>query len=900
VIAAVGLQRRVARPMIGAMAGPARSETLLQTKFAVPTGPAVSVVRERLLELLDAGAQRPLTLLAAPAGAGKTALVSGWIVDGRAPGPVAWLSLDAEDADRRRFWHAVLEALGRAGAGPAESVAMPAYERVDLVLSALVETLAARKDRVVLVLDDFHEVADVVAEDMERLLRLPVPGLALVVLSRSEPAIGLDRLRLDGGVAEVRAADLAFTRDEASGLVHELGLGLSEDDVTTLWRRTEGWAAGLGLASLSLRAHPDPTRFIEHFAGTDATVRDYLVNEILARQPAELRGFLLRTSIVDLVSGELADALTGACDGRRYIARLERGGVLLSHVGDGDAWHRYHPLFAELLRAELRSELGNEVDELHRRAAAWLAAHGEEAAAIRHAAAGGAWALAAELASERWLHLLVGGEMGAVGPVLAELPGDHADVDPELALAFAGALLDNGDYAGAEPYLRRADDGDPQVPPSRREHFAAARDVARLCAARVRGDADAAREAAHALLARAHVLEGPAAKWRSLALGNLGIVELWTGDLAAAERDLERAHAAAVDAECDWMLLVAAAHLAVLAMFRSEHPRAARRADEARAVAEGRGWNGARPTALAFDVGAGLSMHRGRLVEAGALLDRAEEALRGTREQPLWAVHAFNRALLLADRGECAEGLDVLRAGRAELGSWPLLTPMADMLAGLEALLQRGIGEREAAQETLERARGEDSSLTIATAMARLRLVEGDPEAARAALAPFLEDGSGQMLYFRAVAWLLDARALDALGEPDAAARSLERGLDLADAAGLERLVVEHGSAVGPLLRRQLRIGTAHAAFVSEALSRIDQRGDDGRLVPLLPASPLSERQQAILGYLPTMMSNQEIADELSISVNTVKTHLKVIYRKLDVPGRREAVLRARDLGLMS
>jgi len=882
------------------MAGPARSETLLQTKFAVPTGPAVSVVRERLLAILDAGAQHPLTLLAAPAGAGKTALVSGWIVDGRAPGPVAWLSLDADDADRRRFWHAVVEALGRAGAGPAGSVAMTPYEHVDVLLPALVESLAARKDRVVLVLDDFHEVADVVSEDMERLLRFPVPGLALVVLSRSDPAIGLDRLRLDGGVAEIRAAELAFTRDEVSGLVHELGLGLSEDDVTTLWRRTEGWAAGLGLASLSLKAHAEPTRFIEHFAGTDATVRDYLANEVLARQPAELREFLLRTSVVDLVSAELADALTGASDGHRYIARLERGGALISHVGDGDVWHRYHPLFAELLRAELRSELGDEVDELHRRAAAWLAAHGEDACALRQAAAGGAWPLAAELASERWPHLLVRGEIGAVGPVLADLAGDHADVDPELALAFAGALLENGDYASAEPYLRRADDGEARVPPSHRERFVAARDVARLCAARARGDADAAREAARALLDRAHVLEGPAAKWRSLALGNLGIVELWTGDLAAAERDLGGAHAAAVDAACDWMVLVAAAHLSVLAMFRSEHPRAARRADEARAVAERRGWTGARPTALALGVAAGLSMHRGHLVEAGALLDRAEQALRGTREQPLWAVHAFNRALLLADRGDCAEGLDVLRAGRAELGAWPLLAPMADMIAGLEALLQRGLGEREAAQETLERARGEDSSLTIATAVARLRLVEGDPEAARTALAPFLVDGSGQMLYFRAVAWLLDARALDALGEPDAAARSLEQGLDLADAAGLERLIVEHGSAVRPLLLRQLRIGTAHAAFVSEALSRIDQRGGDGRLVPLLPASPLSERQQAILGYLPTMMSNQEIAEELSISVNTVKTHLKAIYRKLDAPGRREAVLRARDLGLMS
>jgi LuxR family transcriptional regulator, maltose regulon positive regulatory protein len=881
------------------MAGPARADTLLQTKFAVPAGPAATVVRERLFELLDAGARRPLTLLAAPAGTGKTALVSGWIAESRAPGPVAWLSLDADDADRHRFWHAVLEALVRSGA--AGSLTAPARGGADVALPALTDAFGEPEGHVVLVLDDFHEVADVVHDDVERLLRFPAPGLVVIVLTRSEPAIGLDRLRLDEALTEIRASDLAFTYDETSALVQELALGLSVEDATMLWTRTEGWAAGLRLAALSLKAHPDPTRFIEHFAGTDATVRDYLVNEILARQPAELREFLLRTSIVDLLSGELADALTGGSDGHRSIARLERNGALISDVGDDDVWHRYHPLFAELLRTELRVELGRESDGLHRRAAPWLAAHGDVAAALRHAVAGGAWELAAELTCACWVQLLIRGEISALGPVLAGMPGERVGADPELALAFGAALLESGDHASAEPYLRRAQEGEAQVPTARRARFAAAGDAARLCAARIRGEPDVARAAARAFLDRAHVLEGvAAAEVLGFALGNLGIVELWTGDLAAAGRDLERAHAAAVEADCDWLVLLASAHLAVVAMFRSEHPRAARRADEARAVAERRGWVRAWPAGVAFGVTAALSMHRGHLAEAGALLDRAEEALRGTREQPLWAVHAFNRALLLADQGACAEGLDVLRAGRAELGGWPLLAPMSDMIAGLEALLQRGTGERDAADETLERARSENSSLTIATTVARLRLVEGDPEAARAALAPFLEDDRGEMLYFRATAWLLDARALDALAEHDAAARSLERALDLADAAGLERPIAEHGSALRPLLRRHLRTGTAHAAFVSQALSRIDQRDADGRLVPLLAASPLSERQQAILGYLPTMMSNQEIAEELSISVNTVKTHLKAIYRKLDAPGRREAVLRARDLGLMS
>jgi LuxR family transcriptional regulator, maltose regulon positive regulatory protein len=871
------------------MGEPARGETLLQTKFAVPTGPSVTVARERLLELLDAGARQPLTLVAAPAGAGKTALVSGWVASGRAPGRVAWLSLDARDADRDRFWHAVFEALARSGAGSLES------------LTDLINAYAQRDDRVVLVLDDFHEVADVVSEDVERLLRHPAPGLAVVILTRSDLAIGLDRLRVDGGLAEIRGADLAFTREEALTLARELALGLSADDVTTLWTRTEGWAAGLRLAALALKDHAEPTDFIEHFAGTDVTVGDYLRNEVLARQPADLRGFLLRTSIVAELNGDLADVLVGGSDGRRSLARLERGGALVWPVGDGRGWHRYHPLFVDLLRAELRSELGDEIQELHRRAAAWLTVNGEDAAALRHAVASGAWELAAELTRERWLALLMRGEASALDPVLAAMPAERVETDPELAVAFGAALLERGDRALAERYLHRAQDRQSDVPTARRSRFAAVTAAAQLCAARVRGDAEAARIAARALMDRRHALDDTgAAEVRSFALGNLGTVELWTGDLAAAERDLERAHAAALDADRDWLVLVAAAHLAVLAMFRSEHARAARRVEEARAVAERRGWTGAWPAAAAFGVAAGLSMQRGRLKDAGALLDRAEDAMNDTRDPPLRAVHAFNRALLLADLGECADALDVLRAGIDELGAWPLLAPMSAMMMGLEALLRGATGERAAAREAVERAESEGGSLPLATTSARLRLLDGDPEGARAALAPYLEDGRGQLLYFRATAWLLDARALDTLAKPDAAARSLERALDLADPAGLERLIVEHGSAMRPLLRRQLRTGTAHAAFVSRAITRIDQRSSAGRLVPMLPASPLSEREQAILGYLPTMMTNREIAAELSVSVNTVKTHLKAIYRKLDVPGRREAVVRARELGLMS
>ena len=303
---------------------------------------------------------------------------------------------------------------------------------------------------------------------------------------------------------------------------------------------------------------------------------------------------------------------------------------------------------------------------------------------------------------------------------------------------------------------------------------------------------------------------------------------------------------------------------------------------------------------------AAVAIQRGQREEAEGLVSRASEALHETRERPLRAVHALNRALLLSDAGEPEAALSVLQVARDEVGDWPLLAPLEDQLLAREALLRAAVGERELGRALLEGAERETTaSVPVANALARLRLQEGDPGAARDLLAPHLGDGVGlpataMPVSQRAETWLLDALALDALAEHDDAARSLERSLDLAEPAGLSRLIVEHGNLVRPLLHRHVRRGTAHPAIVGEALETIEHRGGErSRAVAVLLAEPLSEREQAILRYLPTMMSNHEIAGELFVSVNTVKTHLKAIYRKLDASGRREAVQRGRELGLM-
>ena len=894
------------------MPGPAISDALLATKFSVPRRPRAAVLRPRLLELLDSGVQGPLTLVAAPAGAGKSALLSSWIAEDRAPGPVAWLSLDTDDGDRRRFWRGVLAALARAtGDDAVSALAVSPREPMNLgpLLPALADALAGAERPVVLVLDDFHQVIDAVHEDLERLARFPPPALRIVIVTRADPPIGLGRLRLDGSLTEIRAADLNFSLEEAGALFGALGIALAPEDLETLWRRTEGWAAALRLAAVSLQHHPDPRAFIEHFAGTDATISDYLVSEVLARQPPELRDFLLRTSVVDTLSVELADALTGATDGHAMLARLEHGGVLMTPLDERGMWHRYHPLFAELLRAELRAQLPDEVAQLHRRAATWLAAHGDDAAALRHAAAGGAWDLAADLTTTRWFHMLINGEMGTLRPILETMPHRFVEASPELALAFGGALLARGDHAGAQPYLRRAEEGEALVPPERRASFAASRATMGLYEGRLRGDPRAALWAAHELREQAAVLDSGdlSSGVRSFVLGQLGIVELWTGDLDSATAHLERAYANALDGGNDWTALAATAHLAVARAFGGDPLRALRHADEAIRLALRRGWGRSEPAGAAYCVQAAIAIQRGRREQAEDLVARASEALHETRERPLRAVHALNRALLLSDAGEPEAALGVLQVARDEVGDWPLLAPLEDQLLAREALLRAAVGERELGRALLERAERESTaSVPVANALARLRLQEGDPGAARDVLAPHLRNGDDASpavstpVSVRAEAWLLDALALDALAEHEDAAASLERSLDLAEPAGLSRLIVEHGNVVRPLLHRHVRHGTAHPAIIGQALETLEHRGGEGsHAVAVLLAEPLSEREQAILRYLPTMMSNHEIAGELFVSVNTVKTHLKAIYRKLDASGRRDAVQRGRELGLM-
>jgi LuxR family maltose regulon positive regulatory protein len=871
------------------------------TKFAYPPEQAAIIVRSRLMDALDEGIQRPLTLISGPPGAGKTALLGSWIAAGRAPGRVAWLSLDPSDGDRRRFWRAVLEALTRAGAGRAiAELASHPRARADALVSALTTAMAERKEPIALVLDDFHEVADAVHADVDHLLHRPPPALRLVIATRADPPLRLGRLRVQDQLTELREPDLAMTLDETGQMLAAAGVSLGEAHMRRLWEHTEGWAGALRLASLPLRDHPDPGAFVDDFAGDDRAISDYLISEVMSHMSSDDRDFLMQTSIVTVVCGGLADALTGRAGGHRHLAELARGGLLLAPLDRRGEWYRYHALFRELLQAELRSDASALAPELHQRAAVWLADNGDDAAGLMHAVEGEAWELAARLAGERWVDLLLRGEVGALGPLIDRLPRRWAAEDPEVALAVASALLDRGDDAEAIRLLADAEAAAERVPAERRRRFTVSFSALQLHAARLRGDLSAALRTGRELSRRGELAAGVVgADLRALALVNLGIAELWTGELDGAEHHLERARGAAGEAGHDWVVLIAVAHLSVLAGTRYDYPRSARLAREAIALAERRGWQRTWPAGAAFLALAGAQFLWDRSEDAAETVEFAREALAGTQERPLRAGLALLRSGVLADRGEPEAALAVIEAGAEELGDFPLLPAIRDHFAIREAMLRAQLGDREQAARLMNGSSGQGpETLGNAVVIAQFQLADGDTEVARETLAPW----SGRLTETveGVQARVVEALALDAASDHDAAADALERALDLAEPGGLRWALVQFGRPLQPLLARQLRRGTAHRALVGELLEALDGSNGRSRSNAPLMVEPLSPREQAVLRYLPTMMSNQEIASELFVSVNTVKTHLKAIYRKLDVADRREAVRRARRLELLA
>ena len=445
-------------------AAAAELDVLLATKLHVPGPRPGFVPRPRLAGALGEGLARGVILVCAPAGSGKTALLADWARSGGRP--VAWLSLDAADDDPVRFWRHVVAALDRARPGIGERagplLGPPPPSTFEGLVTALINELAARpgEDEIVLVLDDYHLVdAQPVHASLEFLLEHLPPGLRLVLASRSDPPLPLPRLRAGGQLAELRAGELRFTAEEAAGLLQEaIGAGLPGAAVAALTTRTEGWAAGLQLAALSLRGQADPAGFVATFSGSHRYVLDYLAGEVLDRQSEEVRTFLLETSVLERLSGELCDAVTGHAGGQVMLEQVERANLFLVPLDEVRGWWRYHHLFADLLRARLQQQHPDRLAVLHRNAAIWSAEHGLADDAVRYAVAAGEMTWAARLVEQYFdAAYNLRGEEATVQRWLAALPAELVLSRPRLLLAQAFLAATRGRVEAVEPPLDAAE-----------------------------------------------------------------------------------------------------------------------------------------------------------------------------------------------------------------------------------------------------------------------------------------------------------------------------------------------------------------------------------------------------------------------------------------------------------
>ena len=845
--------------------------------------------------------------VSAPPGSGKTVLLRSWIIESGLAERAAWVSLPGE-CDSQRFWVAVVSALRGTAVGSAQVRALTAAPDLDgwTVVERLLEDLASLEDRVWLVIDDMHELSEAGAlRQLELLIMRAPPALRFVLVTRHDLRLGLHRLRLSGELTEIRAAELRFSQPEARALLDAAGVPLPGSALALLYDRTEGWAAGLRLAALSLAGHPDPERFAAEFGGSERTVAEYLLAEVLERQSDEARRLLLRTSILERVNGELADLLTGRSGGERVLQQLEEAGAFVVSLDARRSWFRYHQLFADLLQLELRGSTPAELPALHDAAAGWYAEHGYPVEAVRHAQAAQDWGLAARVLSDQWIGLGLAGLGGTAHELLARFPAGVVAADAELAARLANDQLVRGSLEEAERYLALATRALESVPADRRGRAQVVLGVVRMRRARQRGDITAVAKEAERLLAPAatagSVEPGLGGDLRALALINLGAAELWTSRLDEAGRHLADGIALARQIGRPYLEVVGLAHEAQLMSWRS-FPLGAQRSLRAIELATEHGWADEPVAGVAY-LALGVAMvTQGRIEEAEQALGQAERTVRAEADPAVGMRLVYGRGMLEFISGRHDAALRAFQA--AERLARSLVAPhtLAPRLRShlLQTLARNGetrrVEQALADMDTAERERGE-----IRIAEASLRLAQDDPKAAATVLAPVI-DGSALLPnahLWEVQAFLLQAIASDAFGDAAAARRALERGLDLAEP---ECLLFPFLYDPAPaLLERHRRLGTAHAGLIAEILNVLAGQEPGARPSgPRRLREPLSSAEARVLRYLPTKLSAPEIADEMYLSVNTVKTHMRHLYDKLGAHRRHEAVEQARALGLLA
>ncbi len=913
------------------------STPILATKLYLPRPRPKVVLRPRLIERLDEeGLNRTMTLICAPAGFGKTTLISEWIAGWDRP--AAWLSLDGGDNDPTRFVAYLVAALQTVAPNIGEGVLgllqSPQPPPTQSILTVLLNEISAIPNDFVLVLDDYHVIdARAVDDALAFLIEHLPPRMHLVVATREDPNLPLSRLRVRGQLSELRATDLRFAPTEAAEFLRGvMGLELSEEDIGALETRTEGWIAGLQLAALSMRGREDVPNFIRAFAGDNRYILDYLVEEVLQRQPERVRSFLLQTSILDRLSGPLCDAVTDQEEGNARLETLERGNLFVVPLDDKRHCYRYHHLFADVLSAHLMAEQPDQVSTLHRRASEWYEHNGSAADAIRHALAAEDFVRAAGLVELAVPAMRRSRQEATLLGWLKALPDEVVHVRPVLSVDYAGALLQGGELEGVDARLQDAERwldttadlrARPDVPAAAmvvvdEEEFRrlpGAIAVLRAGQALARGDVP--ETVTYARRALDLVPEDDYFR-RGAAAALLGLASWARGDLEAAHRSYADGMASLQKAGNISDAVGGALALADIRIAQGRLRKAMRTYERALQLATEQGDPVMRGTA---DMYVGMSeLHRERddLHAATQHLLRSKEQGEhtGFPQNPYrWRVAM---ARILEAQGDLDGALDLLHEAERLYVSdfFPNVRPIAALKARMW-VAQGRLGEalgwaREqglSAHDDLGYLREFEHSTLARVLLARYKSDREEHSIHEAIgllerLLQAAEEGerTGRVIEIL----VLQALAHEAQGDSPSALVPLERALTLAEPEGYVRVFVDEGRPMAQLLSEAAAHGimpdyTARLLAVFEAEEH--KSADESHLPPALPAQSLiellSQRELEVLRLIAQGLSNREISERLFLAVITVKGHNRNIFRKLQVRRRTEAVARARELGLM-
>jgi LuxR family transcriptional regulator, maltose regulon positive regulatory protein len=865
--------------------------------------------RSDLLAELDRAAAGKVTILSAPAGSGKTSLLRAWADRSGQPRRLAVMQVQRDQHDAQQFWLALLNAVHQASATTSRAeppAATPDFNAPTMVGRVLSE-LADARDGITLVLDDLHELHSPEAlAQLTRLLTSLPPHVHAILATRHDVRLRLHQLRLAGELAELRAADLRFSERETRELLDASGIALSDAGVALLHQRTEGWAAGLRLAAIALAGHPDPERFVAEFSGTHRTVAEYLLAELLDRQPPDVQQLLLGTSLLDRVNGELADLLTGRPGSEQILLSLEDANAFVESLDPERTWFRYHHLLADFLRLELRRRLPEEVPALHRRAAGWFTVQGQVVNAVRHTQAAGDWADAARLLADHSFSLTLDGQAQTMQALLRAFPpgADH----PELALVRAMGDLAQGRLDEAAAYLAVAETYAEAAPPGRQRRLRVAVASLQLSLARRRGDLagviEQARFLASPVTGQSDEDIALGSDLRAVALMNLGTAEAWTLGLPEApdaERHLREGADLAREIGRPYLEVGCLAQLGFASLVLHSFATTQRRCREAIALAERHGWGAEPVIAPALIMLAATLIWTGEFDEGERWLQRTRQALQTDTGPDITLLLHQTAGLLHAGRGRHHEALEEFGAaeyrGSQLADSQALATRTTRWLPATQARIGM-TGEARALLAALDDERA--SSGEIRNALAVIFLAEGNPAAALAAVADVL-DGTAPVLGDVTVmeAHLLAGLAHRQLGDQRAASQAAERALALAEP---DRLVLPFAmTGSRELLEALPRHQTAHGALLADILDVLHGSSPAAKeQSPSPPTEELSPGELRVLRYLPTNLSRPEIASELSVSLNTVGTHLRSIYAKLQVRDRSSALQRARELRLLA